>query len=170
MKAELPRYWEVMQHQFDGCLCFDFESQADTKIRIHTYLSRRKAEISLYCDPADIDALIGAKGAFHTVPHIVARCMKQCEVMRTMLASAWLGCSREIFREKTKISMRELEREDFADEMYEQFTEAMADASKRLREEGHTRGKFKREVKIPIFGADVPMVLDFVGDEWEMCL
>ena len=169
-KDELPKYWEVMQHQFDGCLCFDFEAQADTKIKIQTYLSRRKAEMSLFCEPDDIDALVGAQGAFHTVPHIVARCMKQCEVMRIMLASAWLGCSREIFREKIRISMLELEREDFSHEGYDQFIGLMTDASKRLRDEGHSRGKHKWEVEIPMLGAHVPLTLDFAGDEWEMFL
>ena len=62
--------------------------------------------------------------------------------------------------------MRELEREDFADEGFEQFIELMTESSKRLRDEGHSRGKHTWEVKIPIFGAYVTLALDFAGDEW----
>ena len=39
---------------------------------------------------------------------------------------------------------------------------------KRLREEGHRRGKHKWETKIAMFGVEVPVELDFAGDEVEL--
>ena len=165
IKDELPEYWEVLEHLFDGNLCSDFEASANTRIKIQTYISRRKAELGLFCDTKDLDQLINCKGQFQQVPHVVSRCMKQCEIMRIMLAGAWLACSRAIFREKMVNQLVELEKQDFDGERIPEFHEFAEQEAKRLRSDGHSRGKHKWECKIPIFGTTVAVTVDFAGDE-----
>ena len=169
VKDKLPNVWAVVKHQFDSALCFDFEAQANTRSRISSYLGRRSAELSLFCDEKDIETLMNVEGPLESEAHCVARCMQRCEVMRTMLSSVWLACSRQIFRDKVKTQLVALEREDFSEDRRRQFEAMMGEESRRLRAEGHSRGKHKFEALVEMFNVDVPVTIDFAADEWELC-
>lgn len=100
---------------------------------------------------------------------MVARCMEASEVIRSVLGTAWLACSCDIFREKMQAQLRELERDDFAEERRAQFTAFMTLAAKRLRDECHSIGKRRLEAKVPkvpMFCTVVPFNLGFAGGEW----
>lgn len=113
--------------------------------------------------------MLATEGRFAQVPHVVSRCINSCEVMRTMLATAWLPCSREIYREKMQQQLKDLEGGDFEMDRGELCARFMAEEAKRLRHEGHVRGRHRWDAKVPRFSAEVPLSLDFAGDEYEMC-
>lgn len=150
-------HWQVVKGQFDMALCWYYEEMAETETKIIRFLSRMSAELSLFADSEDIDDLIAANGAYTIKPHFVARVMQACETGRTMFASVWLACSRQIFLTKAKHALADLEKEDFMEDRDAVFKQPMEQESRKLRSEGHQRGKQKWHGKVLVRGVEVAM-------------
>lgn len=168
MHERFPLHWKIVKGQFDMALCWYYEEMAETDTKIIRFVARMRNELALFADEVGIDDLIAANGAYTSIPHGVARVMSACETGRTMLASVWLSCSREIFLKKALDALADLEKEDFMDDRDTAFKQLMEQESRKLRVEGHRRGKQKWNGKVMMHGAVVGKTFDFAADEWEM--
>lgn len=152
----------------DASLCWCYEEMVETETKNSRFLQRMQKELSLFAGQDDIALLVGANGAYTERPHSVALVMEACETGRAVFASAWLSCSRQIFLDRARQGLADLERMDYADDHNEAFKKMMDQEVQKLRSEGHKRGKNKWHGMVLMHGVELNITYDFAGDELDM--
>ena len=168
LHRKYPGHWHQIRGLLDRSMMLHFEEQATTRVKVVSYLVRRRSELAMWMPNEQvIPKLVAAKGNYTTCPSEVQIAMSACQTCRAMFSIAWLGCSRELFLEKLRTQLRDLESSDFAPDADKLFQEYITDQSQRLRNEGHRRGAKKWATTIKYLGHEVPYSCDYAGDQWE---
>ena len=161
-------YYDIMKTLFEPNMCDHFEQQADTKQKLSTYLLWMHKELSMLSEcPDDVVILMNCGGQFAHHPHSVGRVMRGSTVGKAMFAGVWLACSRAIYQETFARQLVALEREDFAEDRLAEWKTLTTLETKKMRAEGHVKGKYSWPCKIKMYGCEVPLSLDFAADEAE---
>ena len=132
--------WEIVQRRLDLAQKQHFEEQANTRIKVQSYLLRRRAELVMWLGTDLVDELVAAKGCYAKCPKAVEQARLKSLCAKSMFSVAWLGCSRELFLENVRTALAKLEFDDFAKDAEVLFRSFMKQQCQRLRDEGHQRG------------------------------
>ena len=165
MHEKLQLHWEVMQRRLDLAQKEHFEEQANTRIKVQSYLLRRRAELAMWLGDDLLDELTAAKGCYAKCPKAVEEARKRSVCAKSMFSVAWLGCSRELFLESMRTALAKLESDDFAKDADVLFRTFMKQQCQRLRDEGHMRGSSIWAGALILLGHEVSFGFDIAGDQ-----
>ena len=167
MHDKFPVMWDIVKQPFDDALSEHYENLVETPSKIHRFLSKMRHALTILWGRDDLAELIAVDGQFTLSVQAVARVMQTGQTGFSVFSSAWLACSREIFRSRTMQAIESLELDEFAADRTELFTKMMDQQVQKLREEGHKRGKHKWLGGVTMFACAMNVRSDFAGDEYE---
>ena len=163
---EFEAYFKVVRLQLEVAVRDAYEASVDTSIRIKSFLKRRRAAISLFSSAECIDALLSVVGSdYGAVADRVKEFMDDSLLGRCMFKGVWLECSRSLYKVQLAKNLEDLEREDFAVERLDQFFDLMKGFERRLRGEGHVRGRNTVVAEINYLGCQMQFPMYWAADE-----
>jgi len=133
MHIHFAKAWDIVKNVFDSALQDAWELAAEDEVKPCTWMASKRAELSLYANVETIDALLGTKGKFETMPYAVEELAKSCKAGASLMHNAWAKCSRQIFSDEVKKGIKTLEDNSFDEDETASYDVLMAAKATALR-------------------------------------
>lgn len=165
---KFPAMWRAAKAQLDLSLKEAYEKQAESGVRVLTWLRNKKDILALFVSIDDLDAADRSNGDWTSIPRHIQAIVNSCMTGKCMFKHVWLGCARELYIEEVRQAIASLEHCDYNEDETSNFRTLMAQKVASLKSQGHRRMTWRMTTQI--YNTDITIDMDDPADEWQLRL